>query len=127
MNKKVCIKVNSITEKMAAVFLLSQAYDIKPATDYQDSLLPGFWWVKPDYSNAIINASATEPSYQHYHVIDFSPDLTPEKIRKMLEVKVIRLNNEYSAEVSKGKVKVGCQTFPIEKIQEILDAHSKLS
>lgn len=38
----------------------------------------------------------------------------------------IKLNGGYTATVSKGSVKVGCQTFPIEKIQEIIDAYNKL-
>jgi hypothetical protein len=38
----------------------------------------------------------------------------------------VKLNGSYTATVSKGSVKVGCQTFPIEKIQEIIDAHNKL-
>jgi hypothetical protein len=38
----------------------------------------------------------------------------------------VKLNDSYTATVSKGNVKVGCQTFPIEKIQEIIDAHNKL-
>lgn len=38
----------------------------------------------------------------------------------------VKLNGSYTATVSKGSVKVGCQVFPIEKIQEIIDAHNKL-
>lgn len=38
----------------------------------------------------------------------------------------VKLNGSYTATVSKGSVKVGCQTFPIEKIQDIIDAHNKL-
>lgn len=38
----------------------------------------------------------------------------------------VKLNGSYTATVSKGKVKIHGVTFPIEKIQEILDAHNKL-
>jgi hypothetical protein len=38
----------------------------------------------------------------------------------------VKLNGSYTATVSKGSVKVGCQTFPIEKIHEIVEAHNKL-
>lgn len=41
--------------------------------------------------------------------------------------KEVILNDEYTAEVSKGKVKVGCQEFPIEKIEEILKVEKSLS
>jgi len=39
----------------------------------------------------------------------------------------IKLNDQYMAEVSKDMVKVGCQTFPFSKIEEIVEAHAKLS
>lgn len=41
-------------------------------------------------------------------------------------ISVELINGSYTAVVSKGSVKVGCQTFPIEKIQEIIEAHNKL-
>lgn len=39
---------------------------------------------------------------------------------------IVRLNSSYIAEVFEDHVKVGCQTFPIESIQEILKVHSGL-
>jgi hypothetical protein len=38
----------------------------------------------------------------------------------------VELNGSYTAVISKDGVKVGCQTFPIEKIQEIIDTYNKL-
>lgn len=38
----------------------------------------------------------------------------------------VKLNASYTAVVSKDTVKVGCQTFPISVIKEILDASKKL-
>jgi hypothetical protein len=35
---------------------------------------------------------------------------------------LIKLNNEYSAEVTDTEVKVGCQTFPHSKVLEIAEA-----
>jgi hypothetical protein len=40
--------------------------------------------------------------------------------------KTVVLNDSYEAVVSKEEVKVGCQTFPIEKVKEILAAHAEL-
>lgn len=44
---------------------------------------------------------------------------------KPTEIKV-RLNTEYSANVRKDQVTVGCQTFPFSKIEEIIAAHKEL-
>lgn len=38
----------------------------------------------------------------------------------------VELNDSYTAVISKDGVKVGCQTFPIKKIQEIIDTYNKL-
>lgn len=38
----------------------------------------------------------------------------------------VKLNDSHTAVISKDGVKVGCQTFPIEKIQEIIDTYNKL-
>lgn len=51
------------------------------------------------------------------------PEETPVPIKPIL----IPLNSEYTAEVSKETVKVGCQTIPWSKIEEIVEAHTELS
>lgn len=38
----------------------------------------------------------------------------------------VKLNETYTAIVSLNGVEVGCQTFPIEKIKDILKAHQQL-
>jgi hypothetical protein len=40
---------------------------------------------------------------------------------------IINLNGEYDAVIEGKFVKVGCQTIPIEKVQEILDTYKKLN
>lgn len=39
----------------------------------------------------------------------------------------VKLNNQYTAEISKDSVKVGCQSFEYSKIEEIVAAHQKLN
>jgi hypothetical protein len=44
-----------------------------------------------------------------------------------LEEITVHLNGSYSAEVTKGRVKVGCQTIPIEKIRELVKAYEEVN
>lgn len=47
-------------------------------------------------------------------------------IRPAPKTKEVKLNNEYTAIVSKDDVKVGCQTFPYDVIKEIVKAHDSI-
>jgi hypothetical protein len=40
--------------------------------------------------------------------------------------KTVKLNDTYNAVVTKTEVKVGCQTFPINKIRELIEANESL-
>jgi hypothetical protein len=56
-------------------------------------------------------------------------EITLDALLKELSPKpdiTIELNSEYKAIVSADKVKVGCQTFPISKVAEILKAAESL-
>lgn len=122
MSKKVCIHVKNKTEKMAALFLLSKAYNLRIDDIYDNGIMDmDYPYIKT--TGTTISADCERPS--NMIVIEFNENLTCESIRNYS--RTVKLNDEYVAEVSKGYVKVGCQTFPIEKIQEILDVHSKLS
>jgi hypothetical protein len=48
-----------------------------------------------------------------------------DKPSKPSKVKVV-LNSQYTAEVSKDSIVVGCQTFPIEILDELIEARNKL-
>ncbi len=39
----------------------------------------------------------------------------------------VKLNDEYTAEITKDEVKVGCQTFPASILQKLVDAHKTLN
>lgn len=47
-----------------------------------------------------------------------------ESINEYIEVK---LNSEYAAKIYKDKIVVGCQEFPISKLQELVEASKKVS
>jgi hypothetical protein len=47
--------------------------------------------------------------------------------QEALVVITVKLNDEYSAEVSKTGVKVGCQTFPLEVIDELAKVKKSLT
>jgi hypothetical protein len=42
-----------------------------------------------------------------------------------LSYKSVELNGQYTAKIYKDRVEVGCQSFPIEKIKDILREHRK--
>jgi hypothetical protein len=46
--------------------------------------------------------------------------------KEMLESTILQLNDEYSAEITLTEVKVGCQTFPHDKILELAEQIKKL-
>lgn len=120
---KIAIRIKNKTEKMAALFLLSRAYGVKPDDLYDSDIDPYYHIVH--CSDYMIGATSYENDKQ---IIDFHPDLTPDKIRNMGKSVTIKLNGEYEAVVEKdGKVKVGCQTFDVAKIEEIIEAHRKLN
>jgi hypothetical protein len=50
-------------------------------------------------------------------------------VQKVSEVPTelnVQLNDSFAATITKGKVKINGVTFPIEKIQEIIESHNKL-
>lgn len=47
-------------------------------------------------------------------------------LKKKETKKVVRLNSQYTADVYADKVVVGCQTFTIERLREILDVATEL-
>lgn len=58
---------------------------------------------------------------------DFSyPSFCLEKVVEPTQVEV-KLNSKYTAIVTKTRIKVGCQTFPVSKIKELTDALNSLT
>lgn len=55
------------------------------------------------------------------NALDFNEITTEQKYREVI------LSDSYTAKVYADKVKVGCQTFAINKIREILKASEKLA
>jgi hypothetical protein len=61
------------------------------------------------------------------YIISKNGLLYPYKDVKVVEEFInVGLNEQYSARVYKDKVIVGCQTFTIDKVKDILDANKKL-
>lgn len=120
----ICIKTNNQAEKLAALYFLSDLTKISiDSTILSETLnhknIGNFPFVRISANGKYITASVTIP-YGDTKV-EFS-DLV--NIDKYITKKIaVKLNDEYTAEVFKDKVVVGCQTFPIDIIQKLLDAY----
>lgn len=67
------------------------------------------------------NFGGNKSEWPEYTTITFDKFLS---LKKELEIE-IKLNDEYTAIISKDNVKVGCQTFPLSVIQELYNALKK--
>ena len=47
-------------------------------------------------------------------------------LEEIVVSKELELNSEYTATITKGKVQVGCQTFDIEKVRELIKLHDEI-
>ena len=72
-----------------------------------------------------ISRHVFDANYSHYDQFTIHDLYTKKKISKPESIKV-KLNSEYEAVVSKNEVKVGCQTFPISIIQDLVNAKDEL-
>ena len=119
---KVAIKTNNQTENDAALLFFSKI----SGTDIPKSYLPDGRSYEYDADTSLVGffeecteVQVFEDAGPGMKVYDFS------KIHKLMtdiieesSVKV-QLNDEYTAEIQNGTVKVGCQTISFEKVLEL--------
>lgn len=77
-------------------------------------------WPSIRVGNAFISAYDSNQGCEGNEIVKFAKlaDFLS-SFKKQIEIK---LNDEYTAVVNKNFVQVGCQTFPLEKIEEVYEA-----
>lgn len=112
-----------------AEFLAAKAYFL--ALGFQDEFNNYNYGtiVKYKYLNFIIDTKKN----RIYGIRDSSPSLdlsSPILFQEIFNIKSavvkVELNKDYTAEVSKTEIKVGCQTFPLDIIEKLADARNQV-
>lgn len=70
-----------------------------------------------------ISANSGNQPHTNYKTIKLEEFVS---IRDNPQVITIKLNSEYTAEVEKETIKVGCTVFPVEILYKLVDAHKSL-
>lgn len=130
LNTNVRIKVNSNAEKLAALEILSEVYGLPVCEVSKRLALDGI----KNNSGGVSGGDLIGPDHNGIDGYSFSSDFTFNfsEIDKAIEFikgkKVeVKLNDEYTAEVTKTEIKVGCQTFPISVLDALNDAREELN
>lgn len=133
LNTDVRIRVNSNAEKLAALEILSAVYDqpVEPGSRRLalDGIKTGCYYVSGGEYIGIGICSDCISGYTgsgdnktfNFSEIDKAIKFIKEK--KEIEVK---LNDEYTAKVSKTEIRVGRQIFPISILEGLNDARAEL-
>ena len=125
---KVCIHVNNCAEKIAALYFLSEKTGVKPSQASLGDALKGQLngrWIAVSISDSYISgwfaklSDRIEIPFAYMHKID-------DIIAGHDSVKV-KLNDTYTAIVTRDEIKVGCQTFKIGILTSLLAAHKKIT
>lgn len=126
MNLNYYIKCSTVQEKVEAVELLSKLTGLlaRSVNVASGSRVGEFPYVYVNWERNWIGAKRYDSSFaaRGENVLDFK-DIN----RIFLEdgPTRIKLNDQYTAEVSAAGIKVGCQTFSFEKIEELYRAALK--
>lgn len=116
------IRVVNLEEKRAAVEFLKATTGITEIWATLDVMCGEFVFLSSksgsnQYAiNGGILTSNKKVNFDQIHTLLLEPNF----------IKVV-LNKEYTAEVSKDQISVGCQTFPASKVKELQDAINKLN
>ena len=119
------VKTDTISEKLATILFLEKLTGLKCQNIVYSETLEGRGM---KYSYVYVGLGEIGASCSNHATILFNySDLSEieNKVRNFRRSIPVRLNDEYTAEVYKDKVVVGCQTFTIEQIKKILDVAVK--
>ena len=118
---KLQIFTQNANEKRIALFVLAKLCDLVVPQELVDAGDTSYPYV--NVNNSGVTGSCSSKDCFDRKVIDFSElgnYLMEEKPRK------VKLNDEYTAEVTRNEVTVGCQKFPISVIKDIVKAAESL-
>lgn len=127
--EKVSIKVSNQAEKLAAILFLANisGAEYENTATYRNTLegieIDKFPYVIIDVDNSI--TGRVGPSEINIKFADIGK--LDEIIKKHKAPVEVKLNESYTAIVSKDTIKVGCQTFKIGILTSLLAAHKKVS
>jgi len=115
------IQVNGLSlEQRKALFALADTVDKRITQPVRDD---GNYFI--DYYSVCFDGDVFGGNYKpkdHYKTVTFKDMI--QSILDLMKNKRVTLNSEYTAEIiyDKKEVKVGCQTFPFSKIEELYKA-----
>jgi hypothetical protein len=134
LNTNIRIKVKTNAEKLAALYILAKGFNLKVGQEAERLALGG---IKVNVnavcggeyvgiSSFCCEAISAYENAINLTVFDFCDiDKAIEAIKDTPII--VKLNDEYDAEVSKAGIKVGCQNFPLEVARKLNEAALKVA
>ncbi len=115
---RVCIKVNNLQEKLAAVKFLAGFYDVPANARVLENIKNGTGM------SHIYVARDSEEITAYGHALGCNAYTVSDmwKIYTMNSPVEVKLNSEYSATIFPDKITVGCQTIPESAVDELVKA-----
>ena len=119
----VVIKTTSKADYIAALNLVKVISNGTLIPDVAD----GKYWKSHPYVG-LSGCLVTSFAQTHHGIKTYNYDNVGELLRDLYaDISAsVKLNADYTAVITKDQVVVGCQTFPISKMKEIMDAHKAL-